>query len=544
MRKFIKNNKVHLLVLLGLIILNLVFFGFNLNNFFLSDDFDWLNITKNTKSLGDYFTGNYYGISGEGGAYRPIVNLVFWINYKISGLNPLPFHLFSLVFHIGVCYLIYLLCLLIFEDSKEKNRIAILASVIFSILPNHSEPVIWIAAIGDPICAFFYVLSLYLYLLFRKNNRLYFIIFSLLSFIIALLAKEMAVTLPLLILVFEIFSCHEKKKLKMKSLFLDILPFWLLSFSYFIVRYRVIGLFFGYYARNTFIFNASKIYKMIISLITDLFFYGKIRVCLTDYFFINPLFFILLFILLFVLIFYFLKENKRQAVFLLVSYFILILPVIFLAMNNLSDEGERYNYLPSVVFCILLSLILWQIKSDKYLRNLIYIALAIYFAFFLINKNQTWAIASQITQKIVLHDFPQVVDINKDNEKLLFISLPDKIEGAQVFGNGIKQAINLYYPNYKLDAQLAMAYVLISRQNYNKQILKWTTYPTGGYIAKTVDGKFWTTGYDRRETEDYVFELWNYNYNNYTSDTIRLIIKNDIFKILIYNNGQLEILNK
>ena len=141
-------------------------------------------------------------------------------------------------------------------------------------------------------------------------------------------------------------------------------------------------------------------------------------------------------------------------------------------MNNLSDEGERYNYLPSVVFCILLSLILWQIKSDKFLRNLIFIGLAIYFSVFLISKNQSWSLASQMTQKIILNDFPKVVDLNKANEKLLFVSLPDKIEGAQVFGNGIKQAINLYYPVYKLDAQLVMAYILTNRHNFDKQILK------------------------------------------------------------------------
>jgi len=283
---------------------------------------------------------------------------------------------------------------------------------------------------------------------------------------------------------------------------------------------------------------------MVVSLITDLFFYGKIRVVLTDYFFANPIFFILFFSLLIVLLIFYLKDKGKRLVFLLISYFVLILPVIFLAMNNLSDEGERYNYLPSMVFCILLSLILWQIKSDKFLRNLIFVGLAIYFSVFLISKNQSWSLASQMTQKIILNDFPKVVDLNKANEKLLFVSLPDKIEGAQVFGNGIKQAINLYYPNYKLDAQLVMAYILTNRHNFDKQILKWSKYPTGGYIAKTFDGKYWVTGMDRRETDDYVFELWNYNYDNYTSDTIRLILKKDIFKILIYDKGQLEILNK
>ena len=37
----------------------------------------------------------------------------------------------------------------------------ILAAVFFTILPNHSEAVIWIAAVADPMAAFFYLLSFF-----------------------------------------------------------------------------------------------------------------------------------------------------------------------------------------------------------------------------------------------------------------------------------------------------------------------------------------------------------------------------------------------
>ena len=61
----------------------------------------------------------------------------------------------NLIFHIGVSFLVYLLVLILFDKYKGKRKIAILAAVFFSILPNHSEAVIWIAAVADPVATFF-----------------------------------------------------------------------------------------------------------------------------------------------------------------------------------------------------------------------------------------------------------------------------------------------------------------------------------------------------------------------------------------------------
>jgi hypothetical protein len=61
------------------------------------------------------------------------------------------------------------------------------------------------------------------------------------------------------------------------------------------------------------------------------------------------------------------------------------------------------------------------------------------------------------------------------------------------------------------------------------------------------------TGFDRRETSDYIFELWYYNYKNYTSAHLRLIFKDkdgkflemgaEPWQVLIFNEGRLQRLN-
>jgi hypothetical protein len=523
-------------------------FSFNLNDFFVSDDFDWLYLTKTSPSNPlTYFGSNYFGQIGQGGSYRPMVNLIFWLNWQIGGLNPIPYHLTNLLFHIGVCFLLYLLALRLFEQSDKKQKIAILAAVFFSLLPNHSEAVIWIAAVADPMASFFYLLAFYLYLIWRQQKKKICFIISLLSFIIALLTKELAITLPVIIFIWEFYEAIDKKKFRWQDIILKPLTYWLLLIGYFIVRFLTIGLTFGYYAETRFRLDLAKIFKMFVSLTTDLFFYGKLRVALTDFFMANKLLYGLIFFIIVGLIIYSLREYKFKAALLIDSYLFLILPVLLLAYNYFNDEGERYNYLPSVMFCILLSLLVWQIKKDKVKKIILLFGLLFYFAILLINKNYTWQLASQITKKTILTDLPQIVDLQKSDQHLLFIGLPDNLDGAQVWRNAITLAIKLYYPSYRFTGLNLNAYVRLTKKIADAKVLYWGPYPTGGWIAKTFDQKNWVTGLATEYTDNYTYELWGYNYQNYTSDTIRLILKgvyaqafaDNKLQILTYDMGKL-----
>ncbi len=545
----LKINKIHIWLFLGLILLNLAFFAINLNDFFLSDDFDWIYSTKTSQhSLLDYFSANYFGEQGSGGSYRPMFNVIFSFTYNLFGLNPLGYHLINLIFHIGVCFLVYLLVLILFDKYKEKNKIAILSALFFAILPNHSEAVIWIAAIGDPVVAFFYLLAFYLYVLFRKKEKFYYLIFSILSFIIALLTKELAITLPLLILVWELYKGISKNKIFLREIIVRVIGYFAVLLFYLLARYWAIGLFFGYYAEETFRVDFDKIFKMFAALITNLFFYGDTRVLLTDYFMANKLFFVLLLILIVSLILLILRKYKFKVAFLLDFYIILILPVLPLAYGHFTNEGERYNYLPSVIFCILLSLLILQIKKDKFLRNIVIVALMVYFSVSLINKNYNWHLAGQLTEKVIKQDFQQVIDLNEQDKTLLFIGLPDNLEGAQVLRNAINLAIRLYYPDYQFEGRTLQAYLRLTRENIDQKILYWGPHPTGGWLAETFDQGNWVTGLPTKYENNYAFELWGYNYDNYTSSQIRFYLQNkylqlfeqDSLDILIFDNGQLR----
>lgn len=551
--RFLNNYKIHLFVLLGLIILNLAFFSFNLNDFFVSDDFDLIHVSNFEEySVLDFFTANDHGLQGEGGKYRPMYNLVFWLNYQFWQLNPLGYHIFNLIFHIGVCFLVYLLALQLFAGLKSKNKIAILSAVFFSILPNHSEAVIWISAIGDPMGTFFYLLSFYLYILFRRNKNFALLLISLLSFIVALLTKEFTITLPLLIFVWELYKAVSKWKFKWFKIFYLPLGYLILIIGYLLIRFKVLGIFIGYYAADHVSLNIKNIYTMMVSLVVNQLFYGDIRVILTNFFVQWWWLFIILIIIFVGLILFILRKHLFKAAFLIDFFIITMLPALLVNFNQFTDEGERYGYLPSVGGCLLLGFLIWQIRQ-KYLKYFVAGVLIIYFGFFLVNKNLNWEQAAGISNQII----DQIADyrllITDDMEKVLFVGIPDNYEGAQVMRNGLKQAVSLFYPDYQGKITVLNAYLRLTKENKDQQILNWQAHEVGGYLAQTTDKDNWVTGFDRKEIDNYIFELWDYNYENYTTDKIRLIIKDEQdnkvkagdedVNIIIFNKGNLQNLN-
>jgi hypothetical protein len=171
-----------------------------------------------------------------------------------------------------------------------------------------------------------------------------------------------------------------------------------------------------------------------------------------------------------------------------------------------------------------------------------------YFSFFLINKNLNWHEASRISKKIV-NDFGRVVDVKAQDTGIVFFSLPDTYEGAHVFRNGIKLAVALYYPNYEMDAIFLPIYLRLDKSNKDDKIINWEMGKNCDYIfGVSVKGKSEFTSFARKESEDFIFELWGYNYSNYTSNAVKLMMQkgmkeqteNKKIYFLIYDEGGLK----
>lgn len=548
----------HLAVFLMLVFLNLAIYWKILGMFFISDDFDWLNLSQQIQNgwLG-ILTGNYYGLHGVGGTFRPMVNVIFAIENFLFGLNPFGYHAVQLLLHIGVAFLIYLIVGKVLISHKNGNRIAFLSAAIFSIMPNHVEAVVWIAAVGDPLATLLYLLSFYFYVVARSfqyqisnfkyqiSNRKY--LLSLLFFILALLTKEIAITLPFVILAYELMI---QKNYRVKSLFQILNSYFLILIAYLIYRYWAIGLLFGYYGRES-LAGVLHIKEYIITLINisaSMFTVGQMRIdfghlIVKGWFVILPLI-----ILLAILLWYKTNFEQRHWVgFLIIFWLFNIALILPLKLGIINDEGQRYGYLPSIAVAIVIVWIIIALMkySNRLVRTVIILTVCYCVLFQQMLVNQ-WGISSTFSNRI----YHQLSSIDfQTPEKTYIIGLPESYLNAQLYRNGIIQSLELQ--GIKFDPQKVVrvpVYVHLDDTNRESELYGEKKEYDDGFLWTTIDNKYIVTGNATETYPDYHFELWGYNYGNATANHIRMYFdsgdwqkfKDGKVQILYFDEGNLK----
>lgn len=165
---------------------------------------------------------------------RFITYLSIAFNYQIGGLNTFGYHVFNLIIHLFSTILLWWLVTLTFRMPLIKKEpisfyakpIAFFISVIFLLHPIQTQPVNYIVQRAVLLTAMLYLLSLSLYAKLRleiENNpvpgawKIYYI-GSLIAAIMSMFSKEMAITLPVTICLYEFCFLGNKKNSKWKYL--------------------------------------------------------------------------------------------------------------------------------------------------------------------------------------------------------------------------------------------------------------------------------------------------------------------------------------
>jgi protein O-mannosyl-transferase len=107
----------------------------------------------------------------------------------------------------------------------DNTSIAFAASLLFGVHPLHVESVVWGSELKDLLYAFFFLASVICYLKYISENRKGFFALSLLLFLLSLLSKAMAASLPVALLVIDFLR---GRKFTAKVL-LENLPFLFLA---------------------------------------------------------------------------------------------------------------------------------------------------------------------------------------------------------------------------------------------------------------------------------------------------------------------------
>lgn len=156
--------------------------------------------------------------------YTPFVYISFAIDYKISGLNPVIFHLSNLLLHLLNVLLVFLFVKLL----TKKKETAFITAVLFAVHPVMADTVAWISARSNLLFTFFFLSSLIAYLHCLENNfRLKFYFFSLLLFLFSCLSKSAAIVLPFALLLIDYFK---GRKFQVKII-AEKTPFFLVSIA-------------------------------------------------------------------------------------------------------------------------------------------------------------------------------------------------------------------------------------------------------------------------------------------------------------------------
>lgn len=175
---------------------------------------------------------SYRGAEGASNYYRPMMTLGYLLTYEIAGLSPFAFHLVNVLLNAVAVWLVYAIL-----RRLSGDRVAMVAAGLFALHPIHTEPVAWIAAVTDLELAVFYLTAFLLFLkLPAAKNRPLALAAMCGSFVLALLSKEQAMTLPLLALLFEHFYRDDRAATATKEKFSRYGALWMIAAVYLVIR--------------------------------------------------------------------------------------------------------------------------------------------------------------------------------------------------------------------------------------------------------------------------------------------------------------------
>lgn len=128
--------------------------------------------------------------------YCPLSVLSFAVEYHFFGLQPFYYILDNILLHIGVVLLIYLFAL----QLGLGMAAAFWGALLFGVHPMHVESVAWITERKDVLYAFFYMVAVGSYWRYLETEKKKWFALSFVAGLLSILAKAMAMSLPLILL--------------------------------------------------------------------------------------------------------------------------------------------------------------------------------------------------------------------------------------------------------------------------------------------------------------------------------------------------------
>jgi tetratricopeptide (TPR) repeat protein len=137
---------------------------------------------------------------------RPLLMLTFWVNYRMSRLEPYTYHLFNLLFHTAGAVLVFWIARRVLAMAQQTGQgwrelLAAFAAGVFLLHPVQTESVAYVASRSETLSVLFFLGAFTVFLYRRQQAITWPAAFSItLLYGAAASTKEHTVILPALLL--------------------------------------------------------------------------------------------------------------------------------------------------------------------------------------------------------------------------------------------------------------------------------------------------------------------------------------------------------
>jgi len=376
-------------------------------NGFAYDDIDFFKKWEGVKSLRNipsFFLGDLP--MNHQHAYRPVRGIMQAVVYHFSKENTFGYHLFSILVHLASVFFIYLITKKILD-----NLSALVTATIFAVLPIHTEAITFMTASFDIAGITFLLASFYFYILSESGQKKYFFI-SLALAALAFFTYEVALVLPLLIILYD--ACVKNfTKTEFFARAKTYASYFALAMLFFTIRYVVsmrtyngtLGEGINFFSRMVTMPKAllEYLYMTIVNIPLNIYHDITTAHALSDP---GVLFSLGIIFALIALGIYFYKKGKRLYAFIIFWFFISLIPVSNIVQIALFFN-ERYAYLASFAWALLCGLVFQKTYSLLFKKNMAlyttlpFIILSASYAYMTWQRNGDWENDKKLWSKTI-----------------------------------------------------------------------------------------------------------------------------------------------
>jgi protein O-mannosyl-transferase len=186
------------------------------NDFVDWDDYESLVSNRDYRGLGWAQLG-WMLTTFHMGHYQPLSWVTFGTDYLVWGMNPLGYHLTNIILHASSAAFFYYISRRLLalawsvsdeNGTAELSSSAAFAALLFAIHPLRVESVAWATERRDVLSGLFFMLTIYCYLrsstIASASSRRWMGL-ALVAYVLSLLSKALGMTLPLVLLILDIY---------------------------------------------------------------------------------------------------------------------------------------------------------------------------------------------------------------------------------------------------------------------------------------------------------------------------------------------------